>query len=171
MSIPYDTSFINWAGWLIEYDRPYFLIVDQHTVNDVIRDMGSIGLDNCGGYFETSAIEAWATNGHELECYNIAFPTQVVEDVEMGAVTVVDIRSRAEWEEGHIPGAIHIMLGYLVERMAEIPTDKPVIVQCRIGRRSAIGASLLQANGFDTVTNLMGGIRDWEMANLTITKD
>lgn len=171
VSIPHDTSFINWAGWLIEYDRPYFLIVDQHTVNDVIRDLGSIGLDNCGGYFETSAIEAWATTGHELECYNIAFPTQVAEDVEMGAVTVVDIRSRAEWEEGHIPGAIHIMLGYLVERISEIPTDKPVIVQCRIGRRSAIGASLLQANGFDAVTNLMGGIRDWEMAKLTITKD
>jgi hydroxyacylglutathione hydrolase len=171
ISIPHDTSFINWAGWLIEYDRPYYLIVDQHSVNDVIRDLGAIGLDNCGGYYETSAIEAWATSGHELECYNIAFPTQVVPDVEQGSVTVVDVRSRTEWEEGHIPGAIHIMLGYLVERLAEIPVDKPIIVQCRIGRRSAIGASLLQANGIDAVTNLMGGIRDWELADLAITKD
>jgi hydroxyacylglutathione hydrolase len=171
INIPHDSSFTNWAGWLIDYARPFYLIVDQHAVNDVMRNLGAIGLDHCGGYFETSAIEARAASGHELECYNIAYPSQVAEDVEKGAVTVVDIRSRAEWDEGHIPGAIHIMLGYLVERMEEIPLDKPILVQCRIGRRSAIGASLLQANGIELVTNLMGGIRDWETANLPITRN
>jgi hydroxyacylglutathione hydrolase len=171
INIPHDSSFINWAGWLIEYDHPFYLIVDQHSVDGVTRDLGAIGLDNCGGYFETSAINAWAAAGHELQCYNIAFPQQVAADVEQGNVTMVDIRSRAEWDEGHIPGARHIMLGYLAERLEEIPVDKPVIVQCRIGRRSAIGASLLQAKGFEDVTNLMGGIRDWETAKLAITRD
>jgi hydroxyacylglutathione hydrolase len=171
INIPHDSSFINWAGWLIDYESPYHLIVDQHTINDVISDLGAIGLDNCGGYFETSAIKAWAAAGHELQCYNIAFPQQVVAEVERGNVTVVDVRSRAEWDEGHIPAAKHIMLGYLAERFEEIPLDKPVIVQCRTGRRSAIGASLLQLKGFETVTNLMGGIKDWEMARLAITRD
>jgi hydroxyacylglutathione hydrolase len=63
------------------------------------------------------------------------------------------------------------MLGYLAERFEEIPVDRPVVVQCRIGRRSAIGASLLQSKGFEMVTNLMGGIRDWEMARLATTRD
>ncbi|MGB3716886.1 MAG: rhodanese-like domain-containing protein [Candidatus Promineifilaceae bacterium] len=171
INIPHDSSFIIWAGWLIDYERPYYLIVDPHTINDVIRDLGAIGLDNCGGYFETSAIKAWAAAGQKLQCYNIAFPQQVVAEVERGTVTVVDVRSRAEWDEGHIRGAKHIMLGYLAERFEEIPMDRPVVVQCRIGRRSAIGASLLQSKGFETVTNLMGGIRDWEMARLAITRD
>ncbi len=169
LNIPHDSTFINWAGWLIEYDRPYYLITDPHLADSIIRDLGAIGLDNCGGYFETPAVRAWATAGHELQCYNSAFPSQVVEQLERGEVAFVDVRSRAEWDEGHIPGAQHIMLGYLNDRIGDLPTDKPVIVQCRTGIRSAIGASILQSRGFSKVTNLMGGIRDWEAAGFAIT--
>lgn len=171
VNIPHDSSFINWSGWLIDYERPFYLIVDPHTINEVIRDLGAIGLDNCAGYFETSAIKAWAAAGHEIQCYNVAYPQQVVSEVELCNVTVVDVRSQAEWDEGHIPGAKHIMLGYLAARINEIPADKPVVVQCRTGRRSAIGASLLQSLGIERVTNLMGGIKDWELANLAIVRD
>jgi hydroxyacylglutathione hydrolase len=61
------------------------------------------------------------------------------------------------------------MLGYLAERAAEIPTDRPVVIHCQTGGRSAIGASILQAKGFSEVANLMGGIRDWRLAGLSVT--
>jgi len=169
LNIPHDSSFITWAGWLIDYDRPYYLITDPHLADTIVRDLGAIGLDNCGGYFETPAVRAWAAAGHELQCYNSASPSHVAERLERGEVTLVDVRSLAEWEEGHIQGAKHIMLGYLDERFAELQADRPVIVQCRTGVRSAIGASILQAHGFSMVTNLMGGIRDWEAAGFAIT--
>jgi hydroxyacylglutathione hydrolase len=57
------------------------------------------------------------------------------------------------------------------ERLAEIPADKPVVVQCQTGNRSAIGASILQANGFKQVINLLGGIRDWEKAGLPVERN
>jgi hydroxyacylglutathione hydrolase len=63
------------------------------------------------------------------------------------------------------------MLGYLAQRSDEIPADKPVVVQCRTGGRSAIGASILQAQGISTVANMMGGIRDWELAELPLARD
>jgi hydroxyacylglutathione hydrolase len=79
------------------------------------------------------------------------------------------VRSQSEWNEGHIPGAQHIMLGYLAERVEEIPTDRPVVVHCQTGARSAIGASILQAEGFSEVANMMGGYRDWRLARLPVS--
>jgi len=171
LNIPHDSSFTTWAGWLVGYERPYYLIVDPHLADELARDLGSIGLDNCGGYFETPAIRAWAATGGELQCYNSAFPSQVIDRIRTGEVTLVDVRSRSEWNEGHIPGAQHIMLGYLKDRLGEIPVDRPILIQCRTGVRSAIGASILQANGFSEVMNLMGGIRDWEAAGFALTND
>jgi hydroxyacylglutathione hydrolase len=169
INIPYDYSFANWAGWLLEYNRPFYLIVEHHALEEVALDLASIGLDNCAGYFENSSIEAWAAAGHELQCYNNVNPAQVAGQMEREEVTLIDVRNQSEWDEGHIPGARHIMLGYLAERVGEIPSDKPVVVQCRTGGRSAIGASILKAGGIPAVANLMGGIRDWELAGLPIS--
>lgn len=171
LNIPHEAAFTNWAGWLISYDSPYYLIVDPHLADELLRDLGAIGLDNCGGYFETPAIRAWASTGQELQCFNSALPSQVVDQIRTGEVALIDVRSRSEWNEGHIPGAQHMMLGYLRDNLDQLPVDKPIIVQCRTGVRSAIGASILQASGFSEVMNLMGGIQDWEAAGFAITSD
>jgi hydroxyacylglutathione hydrolase len=62
---------------------------------------------------------------------------------------------------GHIDGAIHVPLGHLVDRLGEIPRNRPVVVQCQGGSRSAIGASLLRAQGYPTVINFSPGISGW----------
>ncbi|HET6444242.1 MAG TPA: rhodanese-like domain-containing protein [candidate division Zixibacteria bacterium] len=170
INIPRDSSFVSWAGWFVEYERPYFLIVDPESASDVIRGFGAIGLDNCGGYFETTALKSWAEAGHELQCYNTAFPSNVAEKIRRGDATLLDVRSRAEFDEGHISGARHIMLGYLKDRLSEIPADKPIVVQCRIGIRSAIGASILRSQDFSDVSNLRGGIKAWEAAGFIVDR-
>ncbi len=171
INIPHDGSFVNWAGWLLEYDEPFYLIADPARVAEINRDLITIGLDNAAGYFDPSAIDAWGESGQSLQSYAVANPGEIAGRFEQGEVTVVDVRARSEWDEGHIPGAQHIMLGYLPERLAEIPADKPVVVQCQTGNRSAIGASILQANGFKRVINLIGGIRDWEKAGLPVDRN
>jgi hydroxyacylglutathione hydrolase len=168
INIPHDGSFINWAGWLLAYDRPFYLIIDQHLVASVAQDLAAIGLDNAAGYFETAAIEAWAAAGHELECYQFIPPARAARQIEAGEAILLDIRNQTEWEEGHIPGARHLMLGYLPDEAETLPKDRPVIVHCETGARSAIGASILQARGFSEVANLMGGLRDWSAAGLPV---
>lgn len=170
-NIPHDYSFPNWAGWILDYKRPFYLIVKQHALAEVARDLASIGLDNCAGYFESSAIKAWAADGNELQSYLNVSPSQVAEQVANGEVTLVDVRDLSEWTQSRIPNAQHIMLGFLAGRSQDISTDKPVVVQCRTGGRSAIGASILQANGISSVANLQGGIRDWQAAGLPVTSD
>jgi hydroxyacylglutathione hydrolase len=83
------------------------------------------------------------------------------ESLKHGAVTLIDVRNPNEWTESRIDGARHIPLGYLADRVDDIPKTKPIVVQCQSGGRSSIGASILQARGVEKVINLAGGISDW----------
>jgi len=171
INIPHDNSFTNWAGWLLDYDRPFYLIAHTSALPQIMRDLTYIGLDKAAGYFDISELDAWLAAGQPSQSYEVITPAQIAARVAAGEVTVIDVRNNEEWESGHIPGAKHIMLGYLPERASEIPTDKPVLVQCRAGARSAIGASILQAKGLPNVMNLSGGFGDWVAAGLPVERD
>ncbi|MEM8618526.1 MAG: rhodanese-like domain-containing protein [Actinomycetota bacterium] len=71
---------------------------------------------------------------------------------------VLDVREPDEVAEGTIPGALHIPLGELHDRVGELDPGTPVAVLCRSGGRSAMAAEFLDAAGFGQVTNLEGGI-------------
>jgi hydroxyacylglutathione hydrolase len=81
------------------------------------------------------------------------------------------VRARSEWDAGHIPGVPNIPLGYLTDRLDEIPADRPVVLQCQTGARSAIAASLLQARGVKDVVNLTGGFVGWEAAGNPVERE
>ena len=78
------------------------------------------------------------------------------------------MREDSEWKEQHIPGAIHIPLGQLPERLTELKQykDSPVIAQCRSGRRSAQASDVLKSAGFSYVYNMEGGLNAWDKAGL-----
>jgi len=74
---------------------------------------------------------------------------------------LLDVREPSEFEGGHIKGAKLIPLGTLPDHVAEIPKDKPVVVICRSGNRSARAASFLIEHGYGNVENLTGGMSAW----------
>jgi hydroxyacylglutathione hydrolase len=75
---------------------------------------------------------------------------------------VVDVRGVSEFEIGHIEGAINLFIGKLNQNLEKISKDRPVIVHCQTGARSAIAYSLLRAKGFENVYNYAGGWKDWQ---------
>lgn len=81
---------------------------------------------------------------------------------------IVDVREDSEWREQHIPGAIHIPLGELESRLAELKAHQngPIITQCRSGKRSQQAQQVLKSAGFDKVYNLDGGLIAWDKAGL-----
>jgi hydroxyacylglutathione hydrolase len=166
LNIPFTNSFTNWAGWLLGYEEPFYLLVDEDKVEEVMQALVSIGLDNAGGFFDTEVLAHWAHEGKELQSYEISTPDKMADQILTGAVTMVDVRGKTEYDEGHIPGAQHFMLGRLPQTFEGIPTDKPIVLSCQTGGRSAIGASILQSKGLTRVINLMGGYRDWAAAKL-----
>jgi molybdopterin/thiamine biosynthesis adenylyltransferase/rhodanese-related sulfurtransferase len=83
----------------------------------------------------------------------------------------VDVREPDEWEEGHIPGAIHVTRGRLESRIEGLVPDKqrPLVVYCSVGSRSAFAAKALADLGYDDVVNLAGGFNDWKRNGFDIT--
>ena len=85
-------------------------------------------------------------------------------------VTVLDVREPVEWQHGHIESALHIPLGDVPDRLAEVPTDGQVLVVCMVGGRSARAVGYLVQNGIDAV-NLDGGMLEWEAAGRPMTSE
>ena len=85
---------------------------------------------------------------------------------------VLDVREDKEYAAGHIPKAKHIPLEQLAGRLNELDKfkNKPVLVTCRSGQRSARACGMLKKAGFETVYNQAGGIIAWERANLPVSK-
>ncbi|MGI6174743.1 MAG: FAD-dependent oxidoreductase [Christensenellales bacterium] len=86
----------------------------------------------------------------------------VAEAREKEDVLLLDVRTDAEYEEGHIAGTLHIPLHTLRERLAELDRDKVLYVYCQSGRRSYVACRILSQNGFDCLS-LSGGYRLYEM--------
>ncbi len=98
-------------------------------------------------------------------------------------VAIVDIRTELEWRQtGVIPGSHLLTLfderrqvidpqGWLKKVKALVPPDKPVILICRVGNRTAPATRILVNAGYSTVYNVTGGIVPWIKAGLPVTKD
>jgi rhodanese-related sulfurtransferase len=97
---------------------------------------------------------AFADPAHELS------PEQLRDLLDAGEIVLVDVREPYEWDAGRIPGAVHIELERLAARAEEIPHDRTVVFQCRLGVRSAMAMQAFRASGWDAY-HLAGGIQAW----------
>jgi sulfur-carrier protein adenylyltransferase/sulfurtransferase len=90
--------------------------------------------------------------------------TRARELIESGEPLIVDVREQSEWDEGHIPGAVHVPRGHLesrIEREAPDP-NRPIVVYCSVGNRSVFAAKTLGELGYEDVGSLAGGFTDWK---------
>jgi len=90
---------------------------------------------------------------------------------ELEGAVWIDVREADEWQEGHLPGAVHIPRGFLESRVEGVAPDKstPVLLYCASAARSAFAAKTLQELGYRTVYSLAGGFTDWKRNGLEIT--
>ena len=87
-----------------------------------------------------------------------------------GDAEVIDVREPYEREAGFIEGSRHVPLARLASAAEDIPRDRPVVFQCRLGARSALAAQAFRAAGYDAY-NLDGGIQAWVDAGLAIAPE
>jgi hydroxyacylglutathione hydrolase len=168
INIPFNASFVTWAGWLVQVPE-FYLIIDPATaaarLEELSRSLALIGIDRISGFFDPSAL---AEPGLRHRAVTQITPHALAERLAARDVTLVDVRSANEWRDGHIPGAIHIPLGYLTDRAAELPAGRPLVLQCQAGARSAIAISLLERLGFTDMRNLTTGFAGWAAAGLPV---
>ena len=156
----------GWAGWLVDYSRPVYVITEPAELAETVRVLQKIGIDEqLQGAFRRAEILA---DGLATENYPVASAAELAPRIEANEVHLIDVRTDAEWNLSHIPQAEHRFLGRLPEQLTEIEHSKPVVVQCQSSARSAIAASILQADGMDVI-NLSGGFQAWLAAGYSST--
>lgn len=84
------------------------------------------------------------------------------------ALQLLDVREASEWATAHVEGALHIPMGQVPARLAELDRTQPVAVICRSGNRSAHVTDYLRQVGFDA-HNVEGGLQRWARAGLPVS--
>lgn len=99
-------------------------------------------------------------------------PTEATRLINQEDAVVVDIRSEAEFRQGHILNAVHIPISQLGENIKKLQAhkDRPIITLCRTGQRAPSAAATLRKHDFDKVYALKGGLLAWQNANLPLVK-
>ncbi len=89
---------------------------------------------------------------------------ELAEQLENGRrPVVVDVREQGEWDEGHIPGSVHVPRGFLESRIAGVARhDDEVVLACAAGNRSLLAGRTLREMGFTNVKSLAGGFTRWK---------
>lgn len=160
LSLPLGRSFTTWAGWLLPYGTDLILIAADAAAARQARDwLALIGLDRVVGFLGPAAlgeVPAGTLRGiRQIEADELYAQLPTVAPV------ILDVRNDAEHAAGHLAGALHIPLGQLPHRLAEVPTDRPVVVHCAAGLRSAMAAGVLDRAGVADLRNLVGGYQAW----------
>lgn len=92
-----------------------------------------------------------------------------LKDADLDKVTLIDVRTSDEFELGAIKGAVNFPLDELREHLNEIPHDKPIWVYCGVGLRGYLASNILKENGFQSVRNLVGGIKTYKAATTPVS--
>lgn len=164
LNIPLGKSFLNWTGALVPDDRDFYLITEAESddaAKAVVTDLAKIGLTRIAGFFRSDVLRDWSSKHGEPEQVPQLDSSRLHETLGRKKVQVVDVRAPDEWRRGHVPGAIHIPLAALPERIGELDASVPIVLHCKGGGRSSIATSFLQARGIGSVSNLAGGYDAW----------
>ena len=164
-------QYATWAGTVLSREQPIVIIADPGREREAAMRLGRIGFDQVVGYLEDGLHSA--RSRPELMMSTERLSAQVASERVAAAgheqaPVMVDVRGPGERQQKRIPGSVSIPLNHLVERLSELPSDRPLLVHCAGGYRSSIAASLLQRHGFTRVSEVAGGIAAWDAGKLPL---
>lgn len=152
LSIPLRPQFASWLGWLVARDAPIVLVLgDDQDPAELVRQCLVIGYERLAGCL-AGGVDAWRSAGHQVATMELAAPRDATG-------TWIDVRQRAEFESGHVPGAINVELGDVADRTPSLPPG-PLTIMCGHGERAMSAASILASHGRSDVAVLVGGPAD-----------
>ncbi len=163
LHLPPGASFTNWAGSLLPYDQPIYLLGGHESeIAASVRDLALIGIDDIRGWTTTSTVlNRWLDRHGEPETMVRVSFEDGLERADRGAAVLLDVRERSEYAAGHAPGAVNIPLGQLAERASELSPERPIAVHCASGSRSPIAVSVLRRLGFAHLADMAGGFAEY----------
>ncbi|WP_338089895.1 TSUP family transporter [Nonomuraea basaltis] len=162
INVAADGRFAERTGTVVAPNKEIVVIAPQDRESEVVTRLARIGFDTVGGYLR------------EPEGAFLAMPGEIAHSSRLTAAELraalddnqppllLDVRNASEVAGGAIENALHIPLAQLAGRLSEIPQDHPVVVYCAGGNRSVIAMSLLEHEGREQVSDLIGGYDAWQ---------
>ncbi|GGL38492.1 MBL fold metallo-hydrolase [Phycicoccus endophyticus] len=164
VNVPVDGRMAETVGMVFAPEQRIVVIAPEGQEQEVATRFARIGYDHVVGY--VADLEGYLlTHADHVRRASRLTVTEAAEAVARPAVQVVDIRNAGELESGGIPGARHIALAELARRSSELDPSHPVLLYCAGGWRSSVGASVLRAQGFSDVSDVIGGYAAWDQAH------
>jgi hydroxyacylglutathione hydrolase len=153
----YDTGFATKVAQMVPVDAE-LLVVAASDGNELeaAELLAAVGLRVRG--FLGGGMTAWRAEDRPVERIEAIDLAELARrlDGEEGP-QVLDVRGGAEYGEGHVPGSIHIPFAQLLDRLDELPRERPIATICKAGKRSGLAASILQREGFESVIHVSRG--------------
>ncbi len=161
-----------YAGWFLPYGTPILLVTGKkEDALDAVRYLTRIGFDSIDGYL-SGGMHGRHMAGKKSDSIDMILVQDLCRRLDDGEPTwILDVRSERELEEvGYIPGAHHIHITQLPQRMEEVPKDRRVFIFCGSSLRSMTAASILKRNGWENLTVVLGGVAGWNSITCPIKK-
>jgi hydroxyacylglutathione hydrolase len=155
-------SYATWCGTILDQQRPVVLIAEPGRESEAATRLGRIGFDNVAGYLAGGMQQLEQAPELVDRIERITAASLAEQLASPAPPSLVDVRTAREWSEGRIDGATNVPLSQLADRIDEIRSERPIVVYCSGGYRSAIAASVLRRAGLRQVTDLVGGLGAWE---------
>jgi rhodanese-related sulfurtransferase len=161
-------QYATWAGTMLDRNHPIVIIAAPGREAESAIRLGRIGFDHVAGYLQNGlhSLESRPELIAKTERLSAPFAAELLASSQ--APLVVDVRAPRERDQKHIGGSLSIPLNRLAENLGRLPKNRSLLVYCAGGYRSSIAASLLQGSGFDSVSEIAGGIAAWEAARLPV---
>jgi glyoxylase-like metal-dependent hydrolase (beta-lactamase superfamily II)/rhodanese-related sulfurtransferase len=156
--------FAEYSGEVVPAGTPIVLVTDPDQEQEARVRLARIGFDSTLGYLK-EPLAAFVSRPDVVERGSRLSVQELLDrQARLPALQLVDVRGPGEVTEGMIPGAVNIELASLTRRLGELDPKLPTVVYCAGGYRSSIAASALRANGFEDVSDLLGGFGAWQTA-------
>ena len=159
-------SFAPWVGSIIEdTNKKILLITPEGKEVETLTRLSRVGFDNCLGFLN-GGINEWEKQGNPISSIETIKSKDFVDILKLNKINILDVRSKSEFDNKHIEGAINFPLNSLQEMYKEIKYEDKLYVHCAGGYRSVIAISILMKLGFKAMTNITEGFNEILKCNL-----
>jgi rhodanese-related sulfurtransferase len=159
ISIGLEGRFAEWAGSILPFDKSFVLVTEEGKEQETIIRLARVGIDKIEGFLQ-GGYDEWLHAGEKIDMVIDIEPDELAMDIPHDKrLQVLDVRKQAEFEAGHVRGAINVPLDTLTDvvNVANIDDENNLYIHCAGGYRSVIAASLLKRHGYHNMRNVLGG--------------
>ena len=162
-----DGGFAPWVGSIIgDVKQPILLIAPKGREIETITRLARVGFDNTLGFL-SGGISSWKSAGKATDSIQIIEASSLKEKINF-KTTVVDVRKKSEFKNGHIKNSLNIPLDKLNKNINKISINGEFYIHCAGGYRSMIASSILKRKGIHKMTDVIGGFSAIKLAQIPI---